>query len=287
LKSISIIFTRGLDQGRFNFHDRQCVASQRLSWTYWRSRRLRRPWFYRHENFQFAYLLTKQEPNTIKCQKKSIEAMQIITLRLSMCWSSFVCCGASLSPSRSHYRCFRVSWCRIWCSQGRLRCFLRSCRWHVHAPEFELKLCNKLVKSCLLITLCFQHAVLSFQVVNVLLVWIVLASHKLDVLSRLLKDLCTTRLQHRKLAFATKALFIPTYFLIYLFALQRRHGIAKWCEAVLDVLKLWKKINSCTVGHKADYLHLVVCALARYGELSSRPKVNNIFLDGKHFHDGA
>lgn len=60
----------------------------------------------------------------------------------------------------------------------------------------------------------FQQAVLSLQIINILLMRVVLASHKLDVFSGLFQNLC------------------PTCFL----ALQRRYRITERCEAVLDVV---------------------------------------------------
>lgn len=60
----------------------------------------------------------------------------------------------------------------------------------------------------------FQQAVLSLQIINILLMGVVLAPHKLDVFSGLFQNLC------------------PTCFL----ALQRRYRITEGCEAVLNVV---------------------------------------------------
>lgn len=60
----------------------------------------------------------------------------------------------------------------------------------------------------------FQQAVLSLQIINILLVGVVLTPHKLNVFSGLFQNLC------------------PTCFL----ALQRRYRITERCEAVLDVV---------------------------------------------------
>lgn len=60
----------------------------------------------------------------------------------------------------------------------------------------------------------FQETVLPLQIINVLLVGVVLASHKLDVFGGLFQNLC------------------PACFL----ALQRRYRITERSEAVLDVV---------------------------------------------------